>query len=93
MLMTSVPVTAPPTAWRIEDPLTGTLAAFGTYFIGFVGRPIGAAIFGHYGDRIGIIRTFGTWGTGDGQLRSPRAPAQQQPHRGVEQPPGDQASR
>ena len=35
-----------------EDPLTGTLASFGTYFIGFVGRPIGAAIFGHYGDRI-----------------------------------------
>jgi MFS family permease len=31
-----------------EDPLTATLAAFGTYFIGFVGRPIGAAIFGHY---------------------------------------------
>jgi metabolite-proton symporter len=36
-----------------HDPLTATLAAFGTYFIGFVGRPIGAAIFGHYGDRIG----------------------------------------
>jgi metabolite-proton symporter len=36
-----------------EDPLTATLAAFATYFIGFVGRPIGAAIFGHYGDRIG----------------------------------------
>jgi Sugar (and other) transporter len=36
-----------------EDPLTGTLAAFSTYSIGFVGRPIGAAIFGHYGDRIG----------------------------------------
>src|SRR5246127_3348526 len=36
-----------------EDPLTGTLAAFGTYFIGFAARPIGAAIFGHYGDRIG----------------------------------------
>jgi metabolite-proton symporter len=35
------------------DPYTGTLAAFGTYFIGFVGRPIGAAIFGRYGDRIG----------------------------------------
>jgi MFS family permease len=31
------------------DPLTGTLAAFSTYFVGFVGRPIGAAIFGHYG--------------------------------------------
>jgi len=36
-----------------EDAVTATLAAFGTYFIGFVGRPIGAAIFGHYGDRIG----------------------------------------
>jgi len=36
-----------------EDALTATLSAFGTYFIGFVGRPIGAAIFGHYGDRIG----------------------------------------
>jgi hypothetical protein len=35
-----------------EEPLTATLAAFRTYFIGFVGRPIGAAIFGHYGDRI-----------------------------------------
>src|SRR5580658_4541831 len=36
-----------------SDPLTATLAAFGTYFIGFASRPIGAAIFGHYGDRIG----------------------------------------
>jgi MFS family permease len=36
-----------------QDPYVGVLAAFGTYFIGFVGRPIGAAIFGHYGDRIG----------------------------------------
>ena len=36
----------------------GTLAAFGTYFIGFVGRPIGAAIFGHYGDRIGRKATL-----------------------------------
>jgi len=41
-----------------SDPLTGTLAAFGTYFIGFVGRPIGAAIFGHYGDRIGRKATL-----------------------------------
>src|SRR5690349_23129569 len=40
------------------DPLTATLAAFGTYFIGFVGRPIGAAIFGHYGDRIGRKATL-----------------------------------
>jgi metabolite-proton symporter len=41
-----------------EDPLTATLASFGTYFIGFVGRPIGAAIFGHYGDRIGRKATL-----------------------------------
>src|SRR5277367_1326074 len=41
-----------------SDPLTGTLAAFSTYFIGFVGRPIGAAIFGHYGDRIGRKATL-----------------------------------
>ncbi len=41
-----------------EDPLSGTLLAFGTYFIGFVGRPIGAAIFGHYGDRIGRKATL-----------------------------------
>jgi metabolite-proton symporter len=40
------------------DPLTGTLAAFGTYFVGFVGRPVGAAIFGHYGDRIGRKATL-----------------------------------
>jgi MHS family shikimate/dehydroshikimate transporter-like MFS transporter len=30
-----------------------TIAAFGTYAIGFLARPLGAAIFGHYGDRIG----------------------------------------
>src|SRR5919199_3929509 len=35
------------------DPLTGLLLAFGTYFVGFAARPVGAAIFGHYGDKIG----------------------------------------
>ena len=35
------------------DPLTGTLASFGTYTVGFVARPIGGIIIGHYGDRIG----------------------------------------
>ena len=38
--------------------MSATLLAFGTYFIGFVGRPIGAAIFGHYGDRIGRKATL-----------------------------------
>src|SRR5690349_3732431 len=41
-----------------SDPLIGVLQAFGTFFIGFVGRPIGAAIFGHYGDRIGRKATL-----------------------------------
>jgi MFS family permease len=35
------------------DPLVGTLQAFAVYAVGFVARPIGAAIFGYYGDRIG----------------------------------------
>jgi len=41
-----------------QEPLSATLLAFGTYFIGFIGRPIGAAIFGHYGDRIGRKATL-----------------------------------
>jgi metabolite-proton symporter len=36
-----------------SDPLTGTLLAFSTFAVGFIARPVGAAIFGHYGDRIG----------------------------------------
>ena len=35
------------------DPFVGVLEAFGVYAVGFVARPIGAAIFGHYGDRLG----------------------------------------
>jgi metabolite-proton symporter len=50
------------------DPLTGVLLAFGTYFVGFLARPVGAAIFGHYGDRIGrkatLIATFTIMGLG-----------------------------
>jgi MFS family permease len=41
-----------------SDPVIGVLQAFGVFFIGFVGRPIGAAIFGHYGDRIGRKATL-----------------------------------
>src|SRR5262245_8880813 len=41
-----------------SDPLVGTLEAFAVYAVGFVARPIGAAIFGHYGDRIGRKATL-----------------------------------
>lgn len=35
------------------DPFVGTLAAFGSYAVGFVARPFGGAVFGHFGDRTG----------------------------------------
>ena len=41
-----------------SSPLIGVLQAFGVFFVGFVGRPIGAAIFGHWGDRIGRKATL-----------------------------------
>ena len=41
-----------------QDRLAATFLAFGTYFVGFAARPLGAAIFGHYGDRIGRKATL-----------------------------------
>ncbi|MBA3578327.1 MAG: MHS family MFS transporter, partial [Sphingomonas sp.] len=38
------------------DPLTGTMLAFATYALGFVARPVGGIVFGHFGDRIGRKR-------------------------------------
>ncbi|TNC27733.1 MFS transporter [Amycolatopsis alkalitolerans] len=36
-----------------EDPLTGTLLSFATYAIGFLARPLGGLVFGHFGDKVG----------------------------------------
>jgi len=41
-----------------SNPIVGVLEAFSVFFIGFVGRPIGAFIFGHWGDRIGRKATL-----------------------------------
>jgi len=38
------------------DPAVGTLLAFATYAVGFIARPLGGIVFGHYGDRIGRKR-------------------------------------
>jgi metabolite-proton symporter len=50
-----------------SDPLVSTLLSFSTFFVGFVARPIGAALFGHYGDRVGrkslLITTLVLMGT------------------------------
>ena len=49
-----------------SDPLVGVLEAFAVYTVGFIARPIGAAFFGHFGDRIGrkgaLIATLLTTG-------------------------------
>jgi MFS transporter, MHS family, shikimate and dehydroshikimate transport protein len=55
------------------DPLTGTLASLATFSVGFIARPIGGAIFGHFGDRRGrkimlmitmVIMALGTFAIG-----------------------------
>lgn len=43
---------------RTRTPLTATLNSFAIYFVGFVARPVGAFIFGHFGDRVGRKSTL-----------------------------------
>jgi MFS family permease len=42
------------------DPVTGTLAAFASFSVGFIARPFGGAVFAHYGDTIGASRCWST---------------------------------
>ncbi|MFH8346892.1 MFS transporter [Streptomyces sp. NPDC018045] len=50
------------------DPATGTIAAFGTFAAGYLARPLGGVVFGHFGDRLGrksmMLTTMGLMGTG-----------------------------
>ncbi|MEH7525641.1 MFS transporter, partial [Bacillus sp. JJ1503] len=50
------------------DPVIGVVASFGTFAVGFVSRPIGGIIFGHFGDKIGrkkvLITTLMIMGVG-----------------------------
>src|SRR3954471_18915090 len=50
---TAAALVFPKVFFPTESPLLGTLASFSTLFVGFAARPVGAAIFGHYGDRVG----------------------------------------
>ena len=52
------------------DPLTATVASFGTFATGYLARPLGGVIFGHFGDRLGrkrmlvLTMTPKVWGRG-----------------------------
>ncbi|MGW3952291.1 MFS transporter [Streptomyces sp. NPDC004752] len=49
-----------------SDPVVGTLLSLSTFAIGFIARPVGAVVFGHYGDRMGrkstLVATLGLMG-------------------------------
>ena len=50
------------------DPVVGTIASFGTFAVGYLARPFGAVLFGHFGDRIGrksaLVATLSIMGIG-----------------------------
>jgi MFS family permease len=63
---TAAPLVFAPLFFPSHDPLAGVLIAFSTQFVGFAARPLGGALFGHFGDRVGrkatLIATLLTMG-------------------------------
>ncbi len=55
---TAAAIVFPAVFFPKSSPYAGTLASFATYAVGFAARPVGAAIFGHWGDRIGRKATL-----------------------------------
>jgi MFS family permease len=54
----AVPLYIGPLFFPSRDPFTSALAGFSTLLASFIARPIGAALFGHYGDRLGRKATL-----------------------------------
>ncbi|HZV51068.1 MAG TPA: MFS transporter [Candidatus Dormibacteraeota bacterium] len=54
----AAPLVFGPLFFPSNHPLTGVLIAFSTQFVGFVARPLGGLIFGHFGDRVGRKSTL-----------------------------------
>ncbi|MFP3479977.1 MFS transporter, partial [Burkholderia sp. SIMBA_057] len=55
---TAVALVFPRVFFPALTPLLATLASFATFAVAFISRPIGAAIFGHFGDRLGRKKTL-----------------------------------
>jgi MFS family permease len=55
---TAAAIVFPAVFFPASSSYAGTLESFGTYAVGFAARPVGAAIFGHWGDRIGRKATL-----------------------------------
>src|SRR5882757_8321520 len=52
------PLAFPSVFFPGQDPFMGVLFSFSVYFVAFLARPVGAAVFGHLGDRIGRKKTL-----------------------------------
>ena len=58
---TAAAIVFPTVFFPHSSSYSGTLDSFATYAVGFAARPVGAAIFGHWGDRLGRKASFAVW--------------------------------